>query len=200
MPIDFQPFDPRKPVRIYRRNLPHWRQDGATYFVTFRLADALPEHHLRHLEQLRVALAASEGSDDAALDHDRAYFRTMERYLEAGHGSCVLRREPVRAEVEDSLRRFDGCRYQLGESAVMPNHVHALVRTMAGWELERVVHGWKSFTANRINHGLGCSGPLWQEEFHDRIVRDEVEYERTIRYILNNPRGSGQKIMPWEDR
>ena len=25
-----------------RRRLPHWEQQGATYFVTFRLADAVP--------------------------------------------------------------------------------------------------------------------------------------------------------------
>ncbi len=28
-------------------NLPHWRQDGTTYFVTFRLADSLPKTKLR---------------------------------------------------------------------------------------------------------------------------------------------------------
>ena len=26
----------------YRRNLPHWRVEGATYFVTFRLSDSIP--------------------------------------------------------------------------------------------------------------------------------------------------------------
>ncbi|MFH1497630.1 MAG: hypothetical protein ABII82_07365, partial [Verrucomicrobiota bacterium] len=29
-------------VRITRHNLPHWDQQGATYFVTFRLGDSLP--------------------------------------------------------------------------------------------------------------------------------------------------------------
>ena len=38
----FDPFDPYRPVRVYRRNLPHWRQDGATYFVTIHCADSLP--------------------------------------------------------------------------------------------------------------------------------------------------------------
>jgi hypothetical protein len=27
----------------YSRNLPHWRFIGATYFVTFRLADSIPQ-------------------------------------------------------------------------------------------------------------------------------------------------------------
>jgi putative transposase len=37
----------------YTRHLPHWRQAGATYFVTFRLADALPEAKLTELNNLR---------------------------------------------------------------------------------------------------------------------------------------------------
>ncbi len=31
-------------MRIYDTTLPHWRQAGATYFVTFRLADSIPRH------------------------------------------------------------------------------------------------------------------------------------------------------------
>ena len=45
-PPGFRGLDPNKSLRIYTRHLPHWRQDGATYFVTFRLADSLPEAKL----------------------------------------------------------------------------------------------------------------------------------------------------------
>ncbi len=31
------------PDHTYRRNLPHWRQDNSTYFVTWRLAKGQPE-------------------------------------------------------------------------------------------------------------------------------------------------------------
>ena len=50
IPDGFRGLDLRREIRIYRRGLPHWRQDGATYFVTFRLADALPQSALRDLE------------------------------------------------------------------------------------------------------------------------------------------------------
>ena len=45
------PFDPSAPVGIYGRHLPHWRQDGMTYFVTFRLADSIPQARLREWER-----------------------------------------------------------------------------------------------------------------------------------------------------
>ena len=39
---------------MYQRHLPHWRQDGATYFVTFRLADSLPQSKLDELKALKA--------------------------------------------------------------------------------------------------------------------------------------------------
>ncbi|MEQ1854716.1 MAG: hypothetical protein ABMA01_24375, partial [Chthoniobacteraceae bacterium] len=35
-------FDPFAAIRHTRNHLPHWQQPGATYFITFRLADAVP--------------------------------------------------------------------------------------------------------------------------------------------------------------
>ena len=39
----FQPLDEQLPVRIYYTSMLHWRQDGCTYFVTYRLADSIPQ-------------------------------------------------------------------------------------------------------------------------------------------------------------
>ncbi len=39
----FRPFNPNGDVKVYLRNLPHWRQPGATYFVTFRQAETETE-------------------------------------------------------------------------------------------------------------------------------------------------------------
>src|SRR5262249_5869453 len=44
-------MDPHGEVQITRRNLPHWRQPGAAYFVTFRLADAVPATLLREWKE-----------------------------------------------------------------------------------------------------------------------------------------------------
>ena len=53
LPLGFRGLDPDLPIALYHRNLPHWRQTGATYFVTFRQADALPQEKLRWLKRLR---------------------------------------------------------------------------------------------------------------------------------------------------
>lgn len=40
-------FDPDEPIANLIGNLPHWRQKGVTYFVTFRSADALPQERVK---------------------------------------------------------------------------------------------------------------------------------------------------------
>jgi hypothetical protein len=41
---DLQFFNPYEGIRFTANRLPHWQQKGAVYFVTFRLADAVPQH------------------------------------------------------------------------------------------------------------------------------------------------------------
>jgi type I restriction enzyme R subunit len=64
MPIirrPFVPFDEHRAVRVCRRNLPHWRQDGVTYFVTFRLADSIPEFVVSAWESEKILWLKAHG-------------------------------------------------------------------------------------------------------------------------------------------
>jgi hypothetical protein len=58
-PPGFHGLDPHISVRMYSRHLPHWRQQGATYFVTFRLEDALPQEKVQELRSLKKAWETS---------------------------------------------------------------------------------------------------------------------------------------------
>ena len=53
-PPGFRGLDENLPLTFYTRNLPHWRQKGATYAVTFRLNDALPQSKLQELKRHRA--------------------------------------------------------------------------------------------------------------------------------------------------
>jgi hypothetical protein len=48
-------LDPQQPIVQKRGHLPHWEQSGATYFVTFRLADSLPADVLAQWRDERAA-------------------------------------------------------------------------------------------------------------------------------------------------
>jgi putative DNA methylase len=117
---------------------------------------------------------------------DREIYRMLKRFLDAGHGACFMRDARVKAIVAGALAFFDQKRYQLGETAVLANHVHVLVRPTGAYELEQILSSWKRHTAHEVNRLVGRSGPLWQEESYDRIVRDSPELARVERYIRRN--------------
>jgi putative transposase len=198
-PPGFQGLREDLPITMYFRHLPHWRQDGATYFVTFRLHDSLPQTKLRELEEFRAEWErrhAHPRSDVACQELSRETMRRVEAWLDLGMGSCALRNSSHAAIVADSLHHFDGDRYELGCYVVMPNHAHVLVRPLASGQtaLESILQSWKQFTAKRINRRLGESGALWQEESFDRIVRDEEHLYRCIQYIGANPARAGIRL------
>ena len=99
--------------------------------------------------------------------------------------------------IMSALRHFDGSRYELYAYVVMDDHVHALVEPLEDYRLQKLVHSWKSFTAHNLRRD--SSRRVWQEEYFDRIVRDEKEFLDKAQYILNNPlkRWPEMEGYPW---
>jgi REP element-mobilizing transposase RayT len=183
-------FDPDSEVDVRERHLPHWRQVGVTYFLTFRLGDSLPQSVLKSLcEERRLWLSRHPRpwTPPALLAYQRLFSERTEEYLNAGYGDCALRDRNVGAIVVSAMRHFHSERYLLDAFVVMPNHVHAIVTPQNSWELSKVLHSWKSFAANQINRLLKRSGALWQSESYDHIVRDEEELIGYRQYIAANP-------------
>jgi putative transposase len=104
-----------------------------------------------------------------------------------------------RAVILAALRHFDGSRYELYACVVMPDHVHVLVKPLERHILQDIVHSWKSFTAHQFRRDFGYKVGIWQEEYFDRIVRDEREFLDKAQYIINNPlkRWSEMEEYPW---
>lgn len=184
-PPHFKPFDASKKIEIYRRDLPHWRQDSATYFVTFRLHDSVPEPVSL---QLRKVSAEIQGSTDDEVT--RTWFRIYDEALDHGHGSCLLKFPTNRRLVRDALLHFEGTRYQLGSFVIMPNHVHLIIQPTEPdrYPLDRILKTIKAYSSRQINLAAGTTGSkVWQTESHDRILRGSIHLNRAIQYIGRNP-------------
>jgi REP element-mobilizing transposase RayT len=189
LPSPFTPFDKTQPASIQSRHLPHWRQNGVTYFVTFRLADSLPNAVYSNWRQEReTALRLAQQPQEAIIENFR---ERLESCLDEAQGECWLKNPEVAEIVEQALRHFDGERYFLGSYVIMPNHIHALVRPVMEHKLSEILHSWKSFTAKEANKLLGREGAFWQDESFDHIVRDEESLEKFGRYIQENPMKAG---------
>ena len=190
----FTPFDPATTTAIHTRRLPHWQQPGCTYFVTFRLADSLPQDKLRqwYAEEEQWLAQHPEPHDEATrAEYQRRFPDRLQQWLDAGCGECLLRQREVADAVEQALRHFDGERYELGAFVIMPNHVHVLVTPLGEYALEEILHSWKSFTAHEINRLLGQTGQVWQPEYFDHIVRNAHHVEQFAAYIAQNPIKAG---------
>ncbi|MBI1185962.1 MAG: transposase [Alphaproteobacteria bacterium] len=159
-----------------RGYLPHCDSPGLHQHIVFCLKDAAPKRaHGLSLEALDLQLdAASEGL-----------------LLQASNAAII----------EDCLLFGDSIRYRLIAWCVMPNHVHVLIEQAEGWPLHKVVHGWKSVSANRVNVDAGRTGAVWQREYFDRFMRDDAQLSATIDYVERNPVAAGlasaAEEWPW---
>ena len=73
----------------------------------------------------------------------------------------------------------------LDEWCVMPDHFHALL-WLDGTPLARICGGVKA-RVTRENNRQSLGSFVWQDRFHDRIIRTEDELARVRRYIRDNP-------------
>jgi hypothetical protein len=179
-------FSPYAETHVAAANLPHWRQDGVLYFVTFRLADSLPAEKINSLCLEREAWLRVHQpplTDQEEKEFWERFGSRIEKSLDAGHGDCLLAKPGVRGIVDEALRYFDGERYELGCFVTAANHVHVLVRPLGGHELSGIIQAWKSYTAKQINRALGRKGPVWQKESYDHIVRGASALWHIERYI-----------------
>jgi len=72
----------------------------------------------------------------------------------------------------------------------MPDHVHLLVYgTSPDASLTAFVAHFKQMTGFAYRQATGQL--LWQEGYHDRVLRNEEQTETIVRYILGNPVRAG---------
>lgn len=169
-----------------RGHLPHWETDEGIYFVTFRLADSLPQSVVASLKRKsRFTHPHSQKS------------REVEEHLDAGIGACHLRIPAIARTIKATLERFDELRYRLFAWCIMPNHVHVVLQPKGSHKLAEILHSWKSYSAQHANKILHQQGAFWQREYYDHLIRDGAQLRRAIRYTAENPLKARLTDWPW---
>ena len=199
-PEGFRGLNSDLSIRFYKRHLPHWRQAGGTYFVTFRLADSIPQEQLRSLQRWREIWERQH--PEPRSDNDWHHFAKeittrTERFLDKGYGECVFKHVNCSGEMSKSLRHFQQERYHTSCFCVMYNHVHLVMKPLGEYELEDILDSAKGFVSRKVNTLLGRRGQLWEQESYDRIIRDEEHLYKVIQYIGNNPMRAGYPRNTW---
>jgi REP element-mobilizing transposase RayT len=155
----------------YRRRLPHLQKADADLFITFCTLGRL---------------VLPEGARDLVLQHC---------FREAG----------LRPLAGEGARATWSPRVHLHAIVVMPDHVHLLLRPLRdehGWPfpLVDILQCMKSVTARQINKLSGKSGPVWEEESFDHVLRSDESLEEKCEYIRQNPVEAGLVRVPEDYR
>jgi REP element-mobilizing transposase RayT len=117
----------------------------------------------------------------------------------------------ARTIVLDALRYFHDKRYELSAACVMPDHTHVLLQPWPReydandnpvfWPIAELMQSVKSVTAHEINKLQNTSGPVWEKESFDRLIRSDSDLQEKFHYILRNPWDSGvakqNEDYPW---
>ncbi|MBK8620256.1 MAG: HsdR family type I site-specific deoxyribonuclease [Saprospiraceae bacterium] len=124
------------PDEWHQRSLPHRNKEGLIQFITFRLADSLPQEVLKQIEE-EIKNLSGENRD---VEKRKKY----EYWLDKGLGSCALANREMAQVVQEAFLHHDGDKYNLLAWSIMPNHVHVLIK--AASDLPKIIQSWKSFT------------------------------------------------------
>lgn len=141
------------------------------------------------------------------------YRRRLPRYQKDDHPIFVTftthrrwRLTPAARDIIfDCCLKQDGNKFKLHAAVVMPDHVHLIyspLRREDGWSysLPEVMKAIKGTAAWRINHLLGRTGPVWQEEFFDHVLRSNDSLVDKVDYICENPVRAGLVTVEGEYR
>jgi REP element-mobilizing transposase RayT len=95
----------------------------------------------------------------------------------------------------------NGKTIQMHAVVVMPDHVHLLftaMRDAEGWTfaLPEILRAIKGSSARSINKASGRTGPVWQDESFDHVLRGDDSLSETVEYIRQNPVRKGLVEKP----
>ena len=201
-------YSPMHTQTYYRRNMPYIVPLGATLFVTFRLAGSLP---IVVIQQLQTELEAAwdmisqaipvEEQSAAARRARKAYFGKFDAQLDGTAAGPDWLRQPAVAEVvKYEIELLAEPKVNILSYCIMPNHVHVVMQLpeVPEFSFGNLMHRLKGRTAYKANQLLQRSGPFWQHESYDHLVRGTRELERINAYVVMNPVKAGL-VENWEE-
>jgi REP element-mobilizing transposase RayT len=186
---------PRSVLQLYHAKK-KWFQQETKRIAALKLKDDSPERqtHAKRLQEFH-----------------RHWFVKFEDILhKAETGPTWLTDERVARVVADALHYRDGKVLRLDAYCIMSNHVHAvfspflaekdlreilspvgLVFMSKNPPLNAIMKSLKGYSAWEANRVLGRKGTFWEPESYDHVVRDDGEFDRIVKYTLNNPVKAG---------
>ncbi len=183
----------------YKRNLPHFQNEGGTYALSFRLSLSLPQYIINEMKQSKnyykenLKKIIKENVEKFKREFYQRYFEKFDDFLDRyDHPDNYLRNRECAQIVADTLHYWDTKRYHLFAYCIMANHAHLLIKPLIRekdeyFSLATIMHSIKRHTAFECNRFLNRSGQFWLHESYDHEIRNEDDFVNQLNYIKQNP-------------
>jgi len=188
----------------YKRKLPHFQPRDGCFFITIRLAFAIPEKYLRAIVQYREILIRKHEQDIDQCKAKEMIKKLDFAYKDGIYDRCLhevnLCDERVAKHIIEQLLAMHKIQYHMMAYTLMPNHLHLLIRPLENEHgticISDIVRIFKGISARVINKELSRTGTLWFREYYDHWVRNQQELVNVIEYMRNNPVKAGLVKCP----
>ncbi len=193
------PFDAK--LNMVERN-------GLTLFVTYRLNHSIPLAVLDKLRQdyetdegnVMIAYTDPEQRKEELYKAQKRYFGKFDTYLDQQTAPKYSLAHPqMSAYTVEAIHKMAGIYFNLWAFVLMPNHVHLLL-TISHAEVPffDILQQHKRLTTLFAQKLYQEKFKFWAHESYDHLVRDEGEFERILRYMMNNPIKAGL-VKNWQE-
>ena len=167
-----------------RGYLPHFNDSIAVQHVCFRTNDSVAVSYKKYLKE-EISSGRLNSSEISKRIHQHLDESTTSKLLTDKNAEIV----------ENALLYHENQRYDLYAWAIMPNHVHVLLRVYPEYAIGKIISSWKSFSGriiSKMNPDYQfIQNKVWAREYWDRFMRDPIHFINTINYIHHNPVKSG---------
>lgn len=219
--LDFKQFSRRHRPHIQQPDATlfvTYRLAGSIPQSTVRLYKAKRDWLERAIEQSRKSGASTLSDWQArAEEFAREWFLRFEEVLHQAKVGPMWMQDPrVADKVAENINRLDGDAYRLDAYSVMSNHVHTVFRPLLSEQellaifldgaslsltqhpsLSKIMQSLKGRSARECNLILNRKGQFWEHESFDHVIRSG-KFDKTIRYVLNNPVKAGL-VKHWRE-
>ena len=108
--------------------------------------------------------------------------------------TCTYKRRPIltcrevaNILMDEWLNAHERHDWAIGRYVIMPDHVHFFCSAeVDAKSLPAFMQAWKQWTSKRIAREMNVSGPIWQEEFFDHVLRSNESYSQKWDYVKEN--------------
>jgi REP element-mobilizing transposase RayT len=160
---------------VKRKFLPHIDMIEHYQFVTFRTFDSIDEF-VKKIRNSNTINKLKEYNIDKYIDNSKKGYYLNGEVLEY---------------LKSFLKSKDKDIYDLVSFVIMPNHIHILFKQNIA--LSKIMQILKGSTSFKINKMLKRSGAFWEQNYYDKVIRDEKHFNLVYDYIKNNPIKVGLK-------